>query len=210
MNIKTLTNPKALFAFVAAILLVVFLLLSPSVSAQAQKVKDICQNKEDKAACQQKLTSACASAANATARDKCYSDEAAKFPTKAFLQTQNSPSNQCGSGDQAVKTRFNFGCVGGNPEWNGKNLNAIEDVAYAIIRFLSVGVGLVVVASIVWAGIQYSSSEGSAEATQAAKDRVRSSIIALIIYLFIFAIVQYLVPGGVFAGTIIPPGLVHV
>lgn len=103
---------------------------------------------------------------------------------------------QCGKGDNEVKTKFNFGCLG--DKYNGERLNPIVDLAYSIIRFLSAGVGIVVVASVIWAGIQYSSSQGNPEQTQQAKLRIQNAVIALVIYLFTFALIQYLVPGGLF------------
>lgn len=103
----------------------------------------------------------------------------------------NNPQPGCGRGNSRVKTKINLGC-------NGAHHNPIIDLSYAFIRFLSFGVGVVAIASIVFAGIQYSTSEGNPEKTQQAKERIRNSILALLIYLFIFAIVQYLVPGGLF------------
>lgn len=95
-----------------------------------------------------------------------------------------------------VKTKFNFGCVG--KAYKGESLNPILDLAFSIIRFVSAGVGLIVVGSIIYAGILYSSSQGNPEQTQAAKNRIQNSIIGLVLYIFIFALVQYLVPGGLF------------
>lgn len=104
-------------------------------------------------------------------------------------------ADQCGSGSGAVKTKFNFGCLGDDYKGPG---GAIGDLAFAIIRFLSFGVGIFVVVAIIASGIQYTTSEGNPEATQAAKSRIQASIISLIIYIFAFAIIQFLVPGGVF------------
>lgn len=103
---------------------------------------------------------------------------------------------QCGKGRKAVKVGFNFGCRG--EDYPEDNLNPIVDIALAIFRFLSVGVGIVVIGSIVVAGIQYSASRGNPQSTQAAINRVGSSFIALLIYLFSFAIANFLVPGGMF------------
>ncbi len=111
--------------------------------------------------------------------------------------------NVCGNLDDNTKnvyTDFNFGCLGPEaPDGTGP----IQDLAYALIRFMSAGVGIVVVASIVLAGIQYSTSEGNPEATQSAKNRIRDAMLGLLLYIFAFSLIQYLVPGGVFAGTII-------
>ncbi len=117
-----------------------------------------------------------------------------------LLEAKNTKT--CGSGtDNEVKVAFDFGCAG--PEYcDGKSpdcvLNPIVDVAFAIFRFLSAGVGLIVIGSIIVAGLQYSASRGNPQATQAAIKRITSSIVALLIYIFIFAFANYLVPGGMF------------
>lgn len=66
------------------------------------------------------------------------------------------------------------------------------------INFLSALVGVVVVGSIIWGGIQYSSAGGDPQKVSAAKGRIFNSIIALFAYMFIFAFLQYIVPGGIF------------
>lgn len=112
------------------------------------------------------------------------------------LDGKSPKVDQCGKGEEAVKTKFNFGCIGN--DYDGDQLNPILDVAYAIIRFLSIGVGIVLVGSIIWAGIQYSSSQGNPEQTQAAKNRIQNAVVGLVLYMFIYALIQYLVPGGLF------------
>lgn len=110
---------------------------------------------------------------------------------------KNTSTHKCGNnGDTQVTTKFNFGCLGDS--YPGDSLNPIEDVIYAIIRFLSAGVGIIVVLAIILAGIKYSSSEGNPEATQDAKNKIRSTLIGLLVYIFAFSLIQYLVPGGVF------------
>lgn len=110
----------------------------------------------------------------------------------------------CGTFDddeKNVHTKFDFGCIGTQYAKNGqgpKNVSPILDLTYAFVRFLSVGVGIVLAAAIIISGIQYSMSEGNAEVTQKAKARIRSAILGLAIYIFAFSILQYLVPGGVF------------
>ncbi len=105
---------------------------------------------------------------------------------------------QCGSGVQGgkvVTTSFNFGCRGKSYT---KPLNPIIDMAFALFRFLSTGVGLVIIGSIIVAGIQYSTSRGNPQATEAAIKRVTNSVIALLIFIFMFAILNFIVPGGMF------------
>ena len=59
-------------------------------------------------------------------------------------------------------------------------------------------VGIVVVMTIVIGGIQYSAARDNPQAVAAAKKRISQALIALVIYLFMFAFLQWLVPGGVF------------
>lgn len=122
--------------------------------------------------------------------------------TSLAKKSKSTGGDVCGNSSkdtENVHTKFNFGCLG--PDYdiarNG-HLSPIMDVTYSIIRFLTAGVGVVIVISAIMAGIKYSSSEGNAEATQAAKDRIRATLIGLLVYVFAFSIIQYLVPGGVF------------
>lgn len=101
--------------------------------------------------------------------------------------------------DENVHTNFDFGCLGPDYDIDTHGaLGPVEDIVYAIIRFMSIGVGIVVVISIIIAGIQYTSSEGNPEVTQQAKDRVRFTVFGLFVYIFAYTIMQYLVPGGLF------------
>ena len=112
-------------------------------------------------------------------------------PVVKAVQTTKTP-NQCGSGTDSVVTAINIGCKGvGNP---------ITDMTFAIIRFLSAGVGLVIIGSIIVAGIQYSASNGDPQAAAKAKSRISSTLTALVIFIFSYALLNYLIPGGFFNG----------
>ncbi len=97
---------------------------------------------------------------------------------------------QCGggSGYSAVPTSINFGC--------SQKGNPITDLLFAVIRFLSAGVGLVIIASVIVGGIQYIVARGDPNGTQAAVKRLISSTIALLVFIFAYAILNYVVPGG--------------
>ncbi len=71
----------------------------------------------------------------------------------------------------------------------GKYLNPI-------IALLSAAVGIVVVISLIVAGIQYSSAQGDPSKVQAAKQRITNSLIALVAFFFLFAGLNWLIPGG--------------
>lgn len=67
----------------------------------------------------------------------------------------------------------------------------------ALVRFLTVGVGIVVVIMIVVGGIQYITSGGDPGAVAAAKSRIVNAIIALMLFIFAVTILNFLVPGGI-------------
>ena len=105
--------------------------------------------------------------------------------------TTTTPATQhyCGGGSQKVAVSIDFGCQGkGNP---------IIDMLFAVIRLLSDGVGLVIIASLIVAGIQFTSSRGDPQATANATKRIQSNVTALILFFFTYAILNYLVPGAV-------------
>lgn len=79
---------------------------------------------------------------------------------------------------------------------NASNCGIISYLLTAI-NALSALVGIVVVIMIVVGGIQYSASRDSPQMVSAARDRIRNAILGLIAYLFIYALLQYLVPGGI-------------
>ena len=101
-------------------------------------------------------------------------------------------AEECGKGDQQVTLGVPIGCLGDE----GDIENPIYDMLRAIIRFLSAGVGIVIVLMIVISGIQYITSSGNPEATQGAKKRLGNAVIALLLFIFMAAILNFLVPGG--------------
>lgn len=66
------------------------------------------------------------------------------------------------------------------------------------IRLLSVIVGLVVAGSLVFGGVEYAASSGDPQKTSAAKARITNTLIAFLVYAFMFAFLNFLVPGGLF------------
>ena len=135
--------------------------------------------------------------------DRVYARPAPGTGTPTFTTTQSDtnscqPGNPngapkcCGEGGNAVETSIDLGCTGkGNP---------ILDMLFAAIRFLSAGVGVVVVFSTILAGIQYTTSRDNPESTQKAKGRLVSNVIALVVFVFAYSIMNFLVPGGFFNG----------
>jgi len=66
------------------------------------------------------------------------------------------------------------------------------------INLVSGLVGIIVVVSVITGGIQYSLAGGDSQKVQAAKKRIFTAVSALLAFFFVYAFLQYLVPGGVF------------
>jgi len=118
---------------------------------------------------------------------------------------------QCGSLNGAVVTTINFGCYGdkcinkkGQEIFPSKYAycntfhNSISDLVFAIIRFISDGIGLIIIVSVIIAGIQYTFSRGEPQQLKQASSRLQSTLTALIIYIFAYALINYLIPNGFF------------
>jgi hypothetical protein len=88
--------------------------------------------------------------------------------------------------DGAAKT-----CSGGDCS------GLIKNYVNPFIKLLSGLVGVIVTISIIAGGIQYSSAGGDPGKVAAAKKRIYNAILALLAYLFLFAFLNWLLPGGI-------------
>jgi uncharacterized membrane protein YraQ (UPF0718 family) len=85
---------------------------------------------------------------------------------------------------------------------NCLNENPIVKQLKNVINFLSAGVGIIVVGSIIVGGIQYALAGNNPQAVSAAKKRIQDTLIALLAFFFIYAFLQWLVPGGLLNGIL--------
>lgn len=65
-----------------------------------------------------------------------------------------------------------------------------------LINFAAGLVGIAATISIVIGGIQYSASGDNPQATSAAKKRIANAVLALLGFLFLYAALQWILPGG--------------
>ena len=101
-----------------------------------------------------------------------------------LTNAQTAGCKACDTTDNAVN-----GCL--------QNNQIVKDLQI-FVNALSGLVGIVIVGSIILGGIQYTMASGSPDSTAKAKKRITDSILALIMFIFLFAFLQYLIPGGVF------------
>lgn len=113
----------------------------------------------------------------------------------------NCSSGGCDTGTTAPvqkKSNLGNGCVGKTGQECLQSNPIVKDLN-TIVNFLSGLVGVVVVFVIILGGIQYSMAGDKAEAVSAAKKRIINGLIALLAFMFIFAFLQWLIPGGIFS-----------
>lgn len=76
--------------------------------------------------------------------------------------------------------------------------DCISNDIQTVINILSVIVGIVILGMVVFGGVRYSLSRSNPQEVQAAKGHLTNAIIALIAYIFIYTVLQWIVPGGIF------------
>lgn len=91
------------------------------------------------------------------------------------------------------RASFDIDCTGG-AEGDCGIMNKMVD----IINLVSGLVGVVVVIMIIVGGIQYSSAGSDPQKIASAKSKIVNALLALLVFLFLWAFLQWIVPGGVF------------
>lgn len=97
---------------------------------------------------------------------------------------------ECGDGEEAIPISIDVNCASG--------VNPILGYLAGIINFLAAGVGIVVAIMITAAGVEYITARGAPQKVEDAKRRITNAIIALVTFIFMYAILQWLIPGGIF------------
>ena len=72
----------------------------------------------------------------------------------------------------------------------------IDHFITPFIKLFTVLIGVFAVISIIVAGIQYASSADDPGKVTKAKDRIFQTVLGLLAYIFLFALLNYLIPGG--------------
>lgn len=94
--------------------------------------------------------------------------------------------------DQDIKTSVNFHCG------NTANGGGVTAILLWVINFLAAGVGIAVVIGIIFGGITYMASDGDANKAKQGKDIITNALIGLFMFMFLWAAVNFMVPGGLF------------
>lgn len=107
-------------------------------------------------------------------------------------QVDDSGKNRSKSGNCAGEKTDYFAC-------SGDGVTAIVGIVKIIVLIVSVGVGIVAVGGLVYGAILYASAQDSQDQISKSIKVIRSVITGLLLYMFMVAIINFLVPGGVFS-----------
>lgn len=116
------------------------------------------------------------------------------FAVPASAQT-DLKTVKCGDNQVAIGVAIN----GQNCVDKGTTLetNVIFLWLTSIIRFLTVGVGLAAVGGVLYGGFLYLTARGNAGQTQKGVIAIINALIGIVMYALSFAIINFLIPGGV-------------
>lgn len=95
-------------------------------------------------------------------------------------------------------TFFDFGCSGTNNEKSG-NENPISRILFTIVSWLTGLVTLAAIGGIIYGGILYASAGDNSGQTQKGISFVFNAVIGLLLWVGMYALLNFIVPGGLFA-----------
>lgn len=97
-----------------------------------------------------------------------------------------------------VETFFKFNCSGASTD-EGGNKNPIVRLGLAILGWITALVAVAVVGGIVYGGFLYMTAQDNSGQTQKGITVIINSVVALILWIFAYVVINFLVPGGLFS-----------
>lgn len=104
--------------------------------------------------------------------------------------TNNPPAN---SGNQPGTTTLN-----NSPKVELATRNDLTNLIVHAVQFIAGGVGVILVLMMGWAGFKYLTAGDNPNQVSAAKKHMADIVLALFLYIFGLALLNWLTPGGIF------------
>lgn len=76
---------------------------------------------------------------------------------------------------------------------------AIIDILKLVIQIMTAGVGVVAIGAVAFGGVVYASSSGDPGKMKKAYEIWTNTVIGVLLFVFLVAITNFMIPGGVFA-----------
>lgn len=125
----------------------------------------------------------------------------AAFAGVAAMAAPSPVLAACPKGQQEISLPVDQGgtkCIPINERTTVLTENPIYFYLRNILKFAAGGVGLAVVGGIIAGAYLYITARGNAGQTQQGQNIIINSIIGLLLFIFMYAILQFIIPGGVF------------
>lgn len=107
----------------------------------------------------------------------------------AFIATSSSTALECGALPQAFCASAETGDLETSATWK---------IIILVLRIMTSGIGVVAVAMIGYFGFLYATAGDNANQTKEAKEKIRNTVIGIILYGVMYIALEFLIPGGVF------------
>lgn len=107
----------------------------------------------------------------------------------------------CQSNEQEVSLPVDQGgtkCIPKNADSTDISDNPIFFYLKNVLIFLGGGIGLAVVGGIIYGAFLYITARANVAQTEKGQEVIINSVIALVLFIFMYAILQFVIPGGIF------------
>lgn len=81
---------------------------------------------------------------------------------------------------------------------DGEGSAALINIVKQVIQILTAGVGVAAVGAVIFGAVLYTTSEGSPDKVKKAREIWTNTVIGLLMFAFMVAITNFIIPGGVF------------
>ena len=81
---------------------------------------------------------------------------------------------------------------------DGTGSTAIINIIKQVIKILTAGIGVAAFGAVVYGAFLYTTSEGSPDKVKKAREVWTNTVIGLLMFAFMVAITNFIIPGGVF------------
>ena len=103
-----------------------------------------------------------------------------------FMPRMAMATNSCGGAETSI-----ISC-------EGTGSTAIIDIIKQVIKILTAGIGIAAVGAVIYGAFLYTTSEGSPDKIKKAREVWMNTVIGLLMFAFMVAITNFIIPGGVF------------
>jgi hypothetical protein len=131
----------------------------------------------------------------------CLDDNGTWDESSMTCEIDAAPANINDGSDNSSGSDLDILRSGENCEGDGGELTkdncSIVGILIVGINFLSAVAGLAIIASVIIAGYQYMTAQDNSSQISAARNRIIWAITAMALFIFTYALLNFLVPGGV-------------